>query len=76
MDPAKIDDLASQVSLCRHSGFVRDVSVRHSFQTWSMEQHTLRNVNNCLNTNIYSYSETSGDQSCNLYINFVHFFQH
>jgi len=24
-----------------------------------MEQHTLKNVNNCLNTNIYSYLETS-----------------
>ncbi len=23
-----------------------------------MEQHTLKNVNNCLNTNIYSYLET------------------
>ncbi len=28
-----------------------------------MEQHTLKNVNNCLNTNIYSYLETSGGQS-------------
>jgi hypothetical protein len=25
-----------------------------------MEQHTLKNVNNCLNINIYSYLETSG----------------
>ncbi len=25
-----------------------------------MEQHTLKNVSNCLNTNIYSYLETSG----------------
>ena len=25
-----------------------------------MEQHTLKNVNNCLNANIYSYLETSG----------------
>ncbi len=25
-----------------------------------MEQRTLQNVNNCLNTNIYSYLETSG----------------
>ena len=32
-----------------------------------------KNVNNCLNTNIYSYLETSGDQSSNLYINVVHF---
>ncbi len=41
----------------------------------SMEQRTLKNVNNCWNTNIYSYLETSGDQSSNLYLNFVHFFQ-
>jgi hypothetical protein len=40
----------------------------------AMEQRTLRNVNNCLNTNIYSYLETSGDQSSNLYIKVVHFF--
>jgi hypothetical protein len=40
----------------------------------SMEQHTLKNVNYCLNTNIYSYLETSGGQSCNVYLNVVHFF--
>ena len=28
-----------------------------------MEQHTLKNVSNCVNTNIYSYLETSGGQS-------------
>ncbi len=28
----------------------------------SMEQHSLKNVNNCLNTNIYSYLETSGEK--------------
>ncbi len=39
-----------------------------------MEQYTLKIVNNCLNTNIYSYLETSGDQSLNLYLNAVHFF--
>ncbi len=33
----------------------------------AMEQHTLKNVNNCLNTNIYPYLETSGGQSSNLY---------
>ncbi len=32
-----------------------------------MEQHTLQNVNNCLNANIYSYLETSYGQSSNLY---------
>jgi hypothetical protein len=39
-----------------------------------MEQHTLKNVNRCLNTNIYSYLEISGGQSSNLYLNIVHFF--
>ncbi len=39
-----------------------------------MEQHTLKNVNNFLNTNIYSYLETSGGQSSNPYLNVVHFF--
>ncbi len=38
-----------------------------------MEQHILKNVNNCLNTNIYSYIETSGGQISDLYLNVVHF---
>ncbi len=38
-----------------------------------MEEHALKNVNNCLNTNIYSYLETSGGQSYDLYLNVVHF---
>ncbi len=41
-----------------------------------MKQRALSNVNNCLNTNIYSYLETTGGQSSNLYLNVVHFFQH
>ncbi len=40
-----------------------------------MEQSTLKNVNNCLNTHIYSYLETSGGKSYNLYLKAVHFFQ-
>jgi hypothetical protein len=39
-----------------------------------LEQQALKNVDNCLNTNIYSYLETSGGQSSNLYLNVVHFF--
>jgi hypothetical protein len=39
----------------------------------AMEQRALKSVNNCLNTNIYFYLETSGGQSFNLYINVVHF---
>ncbi len=38
-----------------------------------MEQYALQNVNNYLNTNIYSHLETSGGQSSNLYLNVVHF---
>jgi hypothetical protein len=40
----------------------------------AMEQRTLKNVNNYLSTNIYSYLETSGGQSSSLYLNVVHFF--
>ena len=39
-----------------------------------MEQHTVKNINNCFNTNINSYLETSGGQSSNAYLNVVHFF--
>jgi len=35
-----------------------------------VKQHALKNVNNFLNTNIYSYLETSGGQS---YLNVIHF---
>jgi len=38
-----------------------------------MELHDLENENNCLNTNIYSYLETSGGQSYSLYLNIVNF---
>jgi len=33
-----------------------------------------KNVKHCLNTNIYSYLETSGGQSSNAYLNVVNFF--
>jgi hypothetical protein len=39
-----------------------------------MEQHALKNVKNYLNINIYSYLETSGGKSFNLYLNVVDFF--
>jgi hypothetical protein len=39
-----------------------------------MEQRNSQNVNNCLNTNIYSYLETSGGQISNLYLIVAHFF--
>jgi len=50
-------------------------SDKHTSLLWyGMEQRTLRNVKNYLNTNIYSYLETSGGQSSNLYLKVVHFF--
>jgi hypothetical protein len=39
-----------------------------------MEQRALQYVKNNLNTNIYSYLETPGSQSSNIYLNVVHFF--
>ncbi len=39
-----------------------------------MEQRTFKNVNNYLNTNIYSYLETCVGQSSNLYSNVAYFF--
>ncbi len=39
-----------------------------------MEQRNLKNANFYLNTNIYSYLETFGGQSYNLYLNVVHLF--
>jgi hypothetical protein len=42
-------------------------------RSYGWEQHTLKNVN-ILNTNIYSHLETSGGESCNLYLNVVYFF--
>ncbi len=38
-----------------------------------MEQHAIKYVNNCLNTNIYSYLQTSGGQSPIQYLNVVQF---
>jgi hypothetical protein len=39
-----------------------------------MEQHALKNVDNCLNIQLHSYLEKSGGQCSILYLNFVHFF--
>ncbi len=41
---------------------------------FSMEQHTLKNVNSCWNTQITFYLETSGGQNNNIYLNVVHLF--
>jgi hypothetical protein len=42
---------------------------------YPMGWRTLKNANNCLNTDIYSYLETSGGKSYILYLNVVHFFK-
>ncbi len=47
---------------------------KNEFFLLRMEQNIFKIVNNCLNTNIYSYLKTSGGQSSNLYLNVVHFF--
>jgi hypothetical protein len=57
---------AYTVTACCHLDF--------SWEICPMEQRALKNVNNCLNTNIYSYLETPGGQSYILYYNVVHFF--
>ncbi len=41
-----------------------------------MEEQTLKNVNNYLNANIYSYLETCGGQSSKIYLNVESFFKH
>ncbi len=41
---------------------------------FQMEQRTFKNIDSCMNININSYLETSGDKSDNLYLNVVHFF--
>jgi hypothetical protein len=39
-----------------------------------MEQRALKNAPYCLKTKIYSYLETPGGKSYNLYLNIVHVF--
>ena len=54
--------------------FLQFIVLAVFFQVKGMEKHTLKNVNNSMNTNIYSYLETSGGQSSSPYLNVVHFF--
>ncbi len=56
------------------SKFLLDIMLLLLNFVTTMKQHALRSVNKCLNTNIYSYLETSGGQSYNLYLNVVNFF--
>jgi hypothetical protein len=50
------------------------VGVLILIMTDSIEQHVLKNVNYCWNTNISFYLETSGGQNPGLYLICVHFF--
>ncbi len=52
---------------------LKDNVLEKALASIAMEQRALKTVNNCLNTNIYSYLKTSGGTSYNLYLNFVHF---
>ncbi len=62
----------SQVILLKQTAFKGGGKVHP--QHHGTEQGTLKDVNNFLNTNIYSYLGTSGGESQNLHLNVVHFF--
>jgi hypothetical protein len=59
---------------CEKTVFLNCCKLLESDLCLAMEQRALKNVNNCLNSNIYSYLETSGGQSSNVYLNVVNFF--
>ncbi len=61
------------ISLCVKANSIHSLYPKTSYSE-SLEQLALENVKNCLNTNIYSYLETSGGQSSYLYTNVIHFF--
>ncbi len=50
-----------------------DAILKEDFLSLQMEEFALNNVNNCFNTNIYSYLETSGGPSSNPYLSVVYF---
>jgi hypothetical protein len=66
----KVKGLIPATSTCTGGRERESERERDNYQKL-MEQHTLKNVNNCLNTNIYSYLETSGVRSSNAYLNVV-----
>jgi len=61
--------LKSLCSPTTHHKFFRQLSASLNGTSCAL----FKNVKNCLNTSIYSYNETSGDQSSNLHLNVVHF---
>ncbi len=58
---------------CASNGHITKLKQSIFALRYLWKQHALENVNNCLNTNIYSYLGTSGGQSSNLYLNINHF---
>ncbi len=56
------------MTICSHK------AESHFIYCYAEWNSRFKNVNNCLNTNIYSHLETFGGQSFNLYLNVVHFF--
>ncbi len=56
-----------------YDAWTEKMNINHNQCLKLMEQHALKNVNNFMNTNIYSYLETSGGQSSNPYLDVVPF---
>ena len=54
-------------------GILYSLAYHGLWNAYTMKQHVFKNVNNCLNTNIYSYLEMSGGKSFILYLYGVHF---
>ncbi len=69
-------DEAKNLSLVKGAAKCSTLVISHlgSKKTPNNRIECFKNVNNCLNTNIYSYLETTGGQSFNIYLNVVHFF--
>ncbi len=68
LDELAVDEMAAD-ELTPHS-----ILVKNGLNFAEVERHALKNVSNCLNTNIYSYLETSGGQSSFANLNYAHFF--
>jgi hypothetical protein len=73
VEPAQADGNICAIGHCKYN-VATSCNREKQNKNMPMEQCTLKNVNNCWNTSIYSYLETSGGQSSNLYLNVVYFF--
>jgi len=56
-----------------HCNFDKDCIENYCWSKLNNGTARFKNVNNYLNTSIYSYIETSGGQSSNQYLNVLHF---